>query len=73
VAFQAASVFNGIRAGDIVRYRTPQGQSFTGRAQAMLLFATHVVIDRGNGQPQVVNADNYVTHGRPRAFAAGDA
>ena len=54
--------FKGIQPGDTVRYKTPQGQVFSGRANPLLLFGFHVVVDRGNGRPIVVNANNYVSH-----------
>lgn len=54
--------FRDIQAGEKVLYRTPQGQQCSGRAQRFLLFTTHVVVDRGNGQPAVVNESNYVRH-----------
>jgi hypothetical protein len=54
--------FRNIRAGDKVYYQTPQGQDGAGRAQMLLLFADHVVVDRGDGQPVVVNDHNYVRH-----------
>jgi hypothetical protein len=62
--------FNGIKGGDIVRYR-PSRMSFPDcdprtwrdvRAQRLLCFPTHVVCDAGNGRPVVVDADNYVSH-----------
>lgn len=54
--------FKGIQGGDTVRYKTAQGQVFSGRANPLLLFAFHVVVDRGAGQPVVVNDSNYVAH-----------
>jgi hypothetical protein len=66
-AYTGAPVtFKGIRPRDLVQYRTPQGQTAYGRAQALLLFAEHVVVNRSGtyGQPAVVNALNYVSHKR---------
>lgn len=54
--------FKNIQPGDRVTYRTPQGQTCFGTAQRLLCFPTHVVVDRGRGQPQVVNERNYVMH-----------
>jgi hypothetical protein len=51
--------FNGIRAGDVVAYYDRFDKVRTGRAQALLLFPTHVVVDAGGGRPVVVNRDNF--------------
>lgn len=66
----------GIRAGDIVTVRTPQGQVRTGRAQALLLGADRVVLDsyrrhgRGrSGVPIVATAANIVSARRPGSLA----
>ena len=64
--------FRNIAPGDVVTYRTPQGQTRQGRAQRLLCFASHVVCDRGNGQPVVVNADNYVSHKSRKVRAVHD-
>jgi hypothetical protein len=55
--------FKGIRSGDRVTYRTPQGQVKTGTAVGLLLFPDHVVINVGgkHGTPQVVDASNFVS------------
>lgn len=55
----------GIRPRDLVKFRTPQGQVATGRAQALLLFPNHVVVSlmgSRSGQPAVVSESNYVSH-----------
>lgn len=52
--------YMNVKAGELVLYRTPQGQIRSGRAKALLLFPTHIVVDAGNGRPVVVNASNYV-------------
>ena len=66
--------FQGIRPRDLVQYRTPQGQTGFGRAQALLIFPSHVVVNRcgSNGQPVVVNERNYVSH-KPSNFGRGAA
>ena len=46
----------------MVHYKTPQGQH--GKGKVVLRYDTHVVINRGKGQPQVVNDRNYVKHER---------
>jgi hypothetical protein len=66
------TIFRNIRAGDRVAYITPQGQTFTGRAQRLLCFPSHVVVDAGRGRPVVVDESNYRGHrwrgaGRVRA------
>jgi hypothetical protein len=60
--------FKGIRAGDLVKYQDRFGHTFQGRAQALLCFDTHVVINIGGlyGTPKVVNDSNYVSHRPPR-------
>ena len=59
-------IFQGIRPRAIVVYRTAQGAECVARAQPLLLFPFHVVCDRGNGQPVVVDAYNYVSHINPK-------
>jgi hypothetical protein len=58
--------FKDIKPRDLVQFRTPQGRVGYGRAQALLLFPEHVVVNRSGtyGQPAVVNALNYVSHKR---------
>lgn len=74
--------FKNIRAGDRVRFFAPAGlrvikgrayperRPSVGTAQHLLIFADHVVVNRGRGQPAVVDASNYISHTevRPRAF-----
>ena len=55
-------MFSNVKPGDIVHYSTPQGQY--GKGKAVLPYDTHVVVNRGKGQPQVVNDKNYVKHER---------
>jgi hypothetical protein len=57
-----SELFNNVKPGDTVHYSTPQGQY--GRGKVVLRYDTHVVINRGKGQPQVVNDNNYVKHER---------
>ncbi len=56
--------FKGIRAGDRVTFRLPLGRLAEGRAQAFLIFGSHVVVDAGgaHGRPVVVDERNYVAH-----------
>jgi hypothetical protein len=56
--------FQNIRAGDRVRYRTPQGQTHCARACAMLLFPEHAVLVGPRGRAIVCNASNYISHRR---------
>lgn len=55
-------MFSSVKPGDVVHYTTPQGQY--GKGKAVLTYDTHVVVNRGKGQPQVVNDKNYVKHVR---------
>jgi hypothetical protein len=57
-----SQLFTNVRPGDTVHYLTPQGQR--GKGKAVLSYDTHVVVNRGKGQPQVVNDKNYVKHER---------
>jgi hypothetical protein len=58
--------FRDIKPRAFVVYRTPQGAECTARTLPLLLFPFHVVCDRGNGQPVVVDAYNYVRHINPK-------
>jgi hypothetical protein len=60
------ATFRGIAPRAWVIYRTPQGAEATARAQPLLCFSSHVVCDRGNGQPVVVDPYNYVSHINPK-------
>lgn len=55
-------MFTNVKPGDTVHYLTPQGQR--GKGKVVLKYDTHVVVNRGKGQPQVVNDKNYVKHER---------
>ena len=55
-------MFSNVKPGDVVHYSTPQGQY--GKGKVVLRYDTHVVVNRGKGQPQVVNDKNYVKHER---------
>jgi hypothetical protein len=57
-----SDLFNSVKVGDTVHYSTPQGQY--GKGKVVIHGGTHVVINRGKGQPQVVNDNNYVKHER---------
>jgi hypothetical protein len=57
-----SDLFNNVKPGDMVHYKTPQGQH--GKGKVVLRYDTHVVVNRGKGQPQVVNDKNYVKHER---------
>lgn len=57
-----SSLFHDVKPGDTVHYSTPQGQS--GKGKVVLRYDTHVVVNRGKGQPQVVNDKNYIKHER---------
>ena len=59
------TTFRGIAPRALVIYRNAQEQELKARANPLLCFATHVVCDRGNGQPVVVDAYNYVAHKNP--------
>jgi hypothetical protein len=57
-----SDLFSNVKPGDMVHYQTPQGQH--GKGKVVLRYDTHVVVNRGKGQPQVVNDRNYVKHER---------
>jgi hypothetical protein len=58
-----SDLFNNVKVGDTVHYSTPQGQY--GKGKVVIKHESgHVVINRGKGQPQVVNYKNYVMHER---------
>lgn len=61
--------FQNIRPRARVMYRDRFGQERTGRANPLLIFPTHVVLDIGGkyGTPQVVNDSNYIRHTNPKA------
>jgi hypothetical protein len=61
--------FRDIKPGDRVWYSTPQGVTLCGRAQRLLCFDTHVVVDAGGGRPKVVNDTNFVQRGGPHPGA----
>lgn len=54
--------FANIKPGDRVTIRTPQGQEVTGKAQALLIFPTHAVLNMGGkyGRPAVATERNLV-------------
>ena len=52
--------FNNVKPGARVHYMTPQGQTRSGTV--VMNRGTHLVLNRGGGQPQVVTKDNYVKH-----------
>jgi len=59
-----SDLFNNVKVGDTVHYSTPQGQYGKGKVVIKHESGSHVVINRGKGQPQVVNDKNYVKHER---------
>lgn len=59
-----SELFNNVKVGDTVHYLTPQGQNGKGKVVIKHESGSHVVINRGKGQPQVVNDKNYVKHER---------
>lgn len=59
-----SELFNNVKVGDTVHYSTPQGQYGKGKVVIKHESGSHVVINRGKGQPQVVNDKNYVKHER---------
>lgn len=56
--------FKGIRGNDRVSYRDRFGDVKSGKANPLLIFPGHVVINVGGkyGTPVVVNDSNYVSH-----------
>ena len=51
---------NEAEVGDSVKYKTPQGQFYSGVVR--MRFPEHVVIIvKGRGMPQVVDANNFVS------------
>ena len=44
-----SDLFNNVKPGDVVHYKTPQGQH--GKGKVVLRYDTHVVVNRGKGQP----------------------
>ena len=61
-------MFKGIKGRDRVFYRDRFGVVRAGKANALLLFPEHVVVDAGGhyGKPVVVSETNYVYHRSPR-------
>lgn len=58
-----------VKPNQILQFRTPQGQVCRGKVNPLLIFPTHVVVDRGNGQPVVVSDANVVLE--PCDYLAG--
>lgn len=56
--------FKGLKHGDRVTFKTPQGQERTGTVNGLLVSHSHAVVDCGgrHGTPAVVNDKNYVSH-----------
>ena len=60
--------FRNLQGGERIKVRLyaglgrngPQWTQRTVRVNRLLVFPTHVVCDKGNGQPVVVNDDNFV-------------
>lgn len=55
-----SDLFNNVKPGSRVKYLTPQGQTRSGTV--VMNRGTHLVLNRGGGQPQVVTAKNYISH-----------
>ena len=53
-------LFDNVKPGSRVHYLTPQGQTRSGTV--VMNKGTHLVLNRGGGQPQVVTPKNYVKH-----------
>lgn len=53
-----SDLFNNIKPGHLVHYLTPQGQ--TRKGTVVMNRGTHLVLNRGKGQPQVVTPKNFV-------------
>jgi hypothetical protein len=58
------SKYEDIGKGHTVHYKTPQGQ--TGKGKVVMKGPAGWVINRGKGQPQVVNKDNFLKTIAPR-------
>lgn len=50
--------YRDAEVGDSVTYKTPQGQTFSGKV--VMKFNTHVVLNR-KGQPKCVDDSNFVS------------
>lgn len=61
---EADDFFSGVKPGHRVHYLTPQGQSRSGRV--VMNQGTHLVLNRGDGQPQVVNQNNFIKSVDPK-------
>ena len=57
-----SELFSSVKPGDTVHYLTQQGDARKGKV--VMNRGTHLVINRGKGQPQVVNDKNYIKHER---------
>jgi hypothetical protein len=55
-----ADFFDNVKPGSRVHYLTPQGQTRSGTV--VMNQGTHLVLNRGGGQPQVVTPKNYIKH-----------
>jgi hypothetical protein len=55
-----SDLFDNVKPGSRVHYLTPQGQTRSGTV--VMNKGTHLVLNRGGGQPQVVTPKNYVKH-----------
>lgn len=53
-------LFDNVKPGSRVHYLTPQGQTRSGTV--VMNRGTHLVLNRGGGQPQVVTPKNYIKH-----------
>ena len=60
--FSTKPWWRGIAPGDLVHYKTPQGNTCSGRV--VMSLPTHVVLNAGGkyGRPKVVDERNYLKH-----------
>ena len=56
--------YSDIMIGDTVYYSTPQGQA--GKGKTVIIGDHGWVVNRGNGQPQVVTRENFVKFNKGR-------
>lgn len=56
--------YSDIKVGDTVYYSTPQGQ--VGKGKTVIMGDHGWVVNRGNGQPQVVTLKNFVKFNKGR-------
>lgn len=64
VEYGTTRIFKDIKAGDLVFFKDRSWNRASGKANALLLFPDHVVVNIGgrHGTPMVVNEANYISH-----------